>query len=216
MLASGGQRPDLRTVGLVGWVVILGLALAWEGLALAFARDGWPSLSDLLRTVSRAAPGRWILLALWLWLGWHLFVRGWHPPLIHAPPSSGAGPAAGALSAGQILRQIVAPLLFVYAAFVTGLILRRERTVPGFEHGTKVRPATLARQVAVTLAGGYAAFLLLVVTYYAVVANQTPAFLRSAVSGGAFVTFAVALPGLLLLSGADALRPRRRRTTAGP
>jgi len=22
--------------------------------------------------------GRWALFALWLWAGWHFFVRGWH------------------------------------------------------------------------------------------------------------------------------------------
>jgi hypothetical protein len=63
--------------------------------------------------------------------------------------------------------------------------------------------------VVITLAGGYAAFLLLVVSYYAVVANQTPAFLRAAVSGGAFITFVVALPGLLLFSAVAVLARRR-------
>ena len=71
-----------------------------------------------------------------------------------------------------------------------------------------------------TLAVGYAVFLVLVVSYYAVVASQTPAFLRAAVSGGAFITFAVAFPGLLLLSAAQAWlrrpRPGRSRTIAGP
>lgn len=22
--------------------------------------------------------GRWVLFTLWLWIGWHTFVRGWH------------------------------------------------------------------------------------------------------------------------------------------
>ena len=78
MSGTGEPAPrSLHVLGLAGWVVILGLALAWEGLGLAFAREGWPSMSDLLRSVSRPVVGRWVLLALWLWLGWHLFVRGW-------------------------------------------------------------------------------------------------------------------------------------------
>jgi hypothetical protein len=26
----------------------------------------------------RYPVGRWAVFALWLWFGWHLFVRGWH------------------------------------------------------------------------------------------------------------------------------------------
>jgi hypothetical protein len=25
----------------------------------------------------RYPAGRWVLFALWLWFGWHFFVRGW-------------------------------------------------------------------------------------------------------------------------------------------
>jgi hypothetical protein len=28
--------------------------------------------------VTRYPLGRWALFALWLWWGWHTFVRGWH------------------------------------------------------------------------------------------------------------------------------------------
>lgn len=67
----------MSVIGVVGWVVIMGALLAWEGLGLARVGDGWPTISDMLRTVNRSTAGRWLLFALWLWLGWHLFVRGW-------------------------------------------------------------------------------------------------------------------------------------------
>ncbi len=34
-------------------------------------------VSDVLRVAMRYPLGRWVLFGLWLWFGWHLFVRGW-------------------------------------------------------------------------------------------------------------------------------------------
>ena len=71
-------RPGRRTViALVGYAVIVGALLAWQAVGLLNPNDDWPSLSELLRKVTRTAPGRYILFAAWLWVGWHLFVRGW-------------------------------------------------------------------------------------------------------------------------------------------
>ncbi len=66
-----------RMIALVGYAVIVGALLAWQAVGLVRPGDDWPSLSELLRKVTRTDPGRWILFSLWLWLGWHLFVRGW-------------------------------------------------------------------------------------------------------------------------------------------
>jgi hypothetical protein len=211
----GTSEPASRSfhiLGLAGWVVIVGVALAWEGLGLAFSREGWPSVSDLLRTVSRPVVGRWIVLGLWLWLGWHLFVRGWQPLLRGTPPRS--EPATAALSFGLLIRQVVVPLGLTYVAFVGAMALQRRApsrvpTVEAAAHDPRTHPRALVRHVAVTLAAGYVVYLVLVMSYYAIVAYQSPQFLRAAVSGGAFITFAVALPGLLLFSGAEALVRRR-------
>jgi len=211
----GTSEPAPRNFhlfGLAGWVVIVGLALAWEGLGLAFSREGWPSVSDLLRTVSRPVVGRWIVLGLWLWLGWHLFVRGWQPLLRGAPPRS--GPATAAISSGLLIRQVVVPLGLTYVAFIGAMALRRRgpspaSTVEAAAQTPRMHPRVLLRHVAVTLAAGYVVYLGLVVSYYAIVAYQTPQFLRAAVSGGAFITFGVALPGLLLFCGAEAIVRRR-------
>jgi hypothetical protein len=72
-----GTGDALRLTGLIGWGLILGALLAWEGLGLVFGQERWPTISDMVRTVSRSVPGRWTLFALWLWLGWHFFYRGW-------------------------------------------------------------------------------------------------------------------------------------------
>ena len=64
-------------VGRIGWAVIIAALLSWEGLGLATDAGGWPTLSHLVKSFTRPLAGRWILFAIWLWLGWHLFVRGW-------------------------------------------------------------------------------------------------------------------------------------------
>lgn len=68
------QQP---VVGYLVWAVLFGALFAWEGLALTRSDDAIPTLSDALRAVMRHPVGRWALFALWLWFGWHTFVRGW-------------------------------------------------------------------------------------------------------------------------------------------
>ena len=67
----------MRVVALVGWLVIVGLFLTWQGLALVYAPE-WPTMSQLFRDFMEPLAGRIIMLGLWLWLGWHLFIRGWN------------------------------------------------------------------------------------------------------------------------------------------
>jgi hypothetical protein len=64
-------------IGYLVWAAFFGALFAWEGLGLARA-SGVPTLSDVFRLIMRYPPGRWALFALWLWVGWHFFVRGWH------------------------------------------------------------------------------------------------------------------------------------------
>ncbi len=64
-------------VAAVGWAVLLGALLLWEGLGLLRGDDAWPTLSDLFRATLRPRVGRALAFAVWLWVGWHLFVRGW-------------------------------------------------------------------------------------------------------------------------------------------
>jgi hypothetical protein len=64
-------------VGVIGWAVLVGALFAWEGIGLVRSDDSWPTLSDLFRAAMAVPLGRWALFGVWLWLGWHLFVRGW-------------------------------------------------------------------------------------------------------------------------------------------
>jgi Family of unknown function (DUF6186) len=66
----------VRPIAVVGWLVIVAALLVWQGVGLV--RDaGWPTLTDYFRAFMRPAFGRIVLSGLWLWLGWHLFVRDW-------------------------------------------------------------------------------------------------------------------------------------------
>ena len=62
-----------RTVILVGYAVIAACALAVE--VAAHRGRGGARLSHVLSTALARRPVRLALLAAWLWLGWHLFVR---------------------------------------------------------------------------------------------------------------------------------------------
>jgi hypothetical protein len=66
----------MRTVGIAGWVVIVAAFLVWQGLALVYT-PAWPTMSEIFRTAMRPLLGRSIVFGVWLWIGWHLFVRGW-------------------------------------------------------------------------------------------------------------------------------------------
>ncbi len=71
--AGRARHPVL---GYLAWAVVFGALFAWEGLALAGV-TGIPSLSDAVRLIMRYPVGRWVLFALWLWAGWHGFIRSW-------------------------------------------------------------------------------------------------------------------------------------------
>lgn len=75
--AAGDSPGRPSMIGLVGWAVLFAAVLAWEGIGLVKQGDAWPTFSDMLRKVTHPVAGRWVLFGLWLWLGWHLFVRGW-------------------------------------------------------------------------------------------------------------------------------------------
>ena len=65
-----------RTITLAGYAA-MAAALALYQLA-ALVRHRTPTLGQALGVVTRHPAVRWLLLAGWLWLGAHLFVRtGW-------------------------------------------------------------------------------------------------------------------------------------------
>ena len=72
-----GRVARHPVIGYLVWAVLFGALFAWEGLSLARV-DNLPTLSDTFRVIMRYPVGRWALFALWLWAGWHFFIRGWH------------------------------------------------------------------------------------------------------------------------------------------
>jgi hypothetical protein len=63
-----------RMITLVGFAVLALAILGYELAGMMWRRT--PTLGDALSLVTRSRPGRWFLLAGWMWVGWHLFVRG--------------------------------------------------------------------------------------------------------------------------------------------
>lgn len=61
-----------RGATLAGYAVIL-LALAIQELLAR--RHGGATLGRVVASLKARPPARWLLLAAWLWLGWHLFAR---------------------------------------------------------------------------------------------------------------------------------------------
>ncbi len=65
-----------RFVTLLGYAL---LVVAAAGVEVAARRRGSATFGDTLTRTLRWPPARFVLLAAWLWLGWHLFVRvDWH------------------------------------------------------------------------------------------------------------------------------------------
>ena len=62
-----------RTTTLVGYGVIAAALLGCQAASLVSPRI--PSIGQLASLIASRRLGRWLLLAAWLWVGWHLFVR---------------------------------------------------------------------------------------------------------------------------------------------
>jgi hypothetical protein len=63
-----------RTVTLAGFVVLAVAITAYQLLGVVRRRT--PTLGRAVGPLLGTRYGRPVLLAAWLWLGWHLFVRG--------------------------------------------------------------------------------------------------------------------------------------------
>ena len=64
----------MRSLTLAGYALIAGAGLAYE-LAGRLGRRT-PTLAQAMLVLTRRPGPRALVLAGWLWLGWHLFVRG--------------------------------------------------------------------------------------------------------------------------------------------
>ena len=56
------------------WTALLAAALAWECWC-RLARPRWLGVSDLCFAVARHPVGKLLLIAVWAFVGWHVFAR---------------------------------------------------------------------------------------------------------------------------------------------
>lgn len=191
-----------RWLGYLVWAVLFGALFAWEGFGLVRTNDAFPTFSDAIRAVMRYPLGRWALFALWLWLGWHTFIRGWHF-LLRGPEGGGVpvdrgGPTG---SGPSLIRQDLLPMLVGYllvlGMFAAGSrILRRtpanagqaaRRPEPDLHSAPRQGWDGLILRVVGTAVGGYLLLMAVVVAYYYGVARQSGHFLASAFTGTALL-----------------------------
>ena len=62
-----------RTATLWGYALLAAAVVAYQLTGLLLRRTA--TLGQALRRVTRVPAGRLVLLAGWLWAGWHTFVR---------------------------------------------------------------------------------------------------------------------------------------------
>lgn len=64
----------MRTLTLAGYAVLAAAILAYE--LAGHLRRRTPTLAQAMLVLTRRPAPRALVLTAWLWLGWHLFVRG--------------------------------------------------------------------------------------------------------------------------------------------
>ena len=62
-----------RAVTLWGYAVVAVIAAAYQVAGVVLGRTA--TLGEALSRVTKVRAGRCLLLAAWLWVGWHTFVR---------------------------------------------------------------------------------------------------------------------------------------------
>jgi hypothetical protein len=209
-------------IGYILWALLLAAALVLEGLGLTLAGHQWPTVSDLFRSLTRPVAGRWIFFALWLWAGWHFFIRGWEFFLQGSGAQKPASPGGGKALKATIL-QVVVPLLVPFVVFlVVGRSSRRlieSEDKPGATPATREhaaleparRPVTFLRYALGTSVVGYALFVAVIGVYQLATGSSASGDFTSALSYGAFLAFGVALPFFFAITLVATVVTRIRR-----
>jgi hypothetical protein len=65
--------PADYTANLVIWAIVWAALIGWQVVTARAPR--LDSFSALVVLARRTLASRWLLVAGWAWLGWHLFVR---------------------------------------------------------------------------------------------------------------------------------------------
>lgn len=205
-------------IGYLLWAVLLTGLVVVEGVALTARGSGWPSVSDMFRAVTRPVVGRWLFFALWLWAGWHLFIRGWHFLLRGKGAGNPGNPTAGQSFASTVVH-VVLPLFVLYAMLLAALGLARRQSVrTGGSARDPHAGAQLAREqprafvmwVAWNMFAAYLAFVGAIAVYQLIAGRGASGLTGSAVLYGAFLAFVVAVPVFLGLTFAEAALTKAR------
>ena len=207
-------------IGYALWAALLAAMLTLEGLGLTLRGHDWPTISDVFRSLTRSYAGRWIFFALWLWLGWHFFIRGWEF-FLRGKGASAPGGLGGGKALGATITQVVVPLLGLFLIFMLmGRASLRalatedadasDQSDGAAQQGAQQRRRFL-RYAAMTTVGGYLLFAGVIGLYELLVGRSASGIFGSALSYGAFLAFAVALPLFVALELVESMLRARRR-----
>jgi hypothetical protein len=213
-------------MGFVAWAVLFAAIMVVEALGLTLRGHQWPTLSDIFRVALRPEWSRWLLFAIWLWAGWHFFIRGWTFFLRGAGPREPHHTLGGGKTLTQIVQQVIVPLLAFYAVLVTPVVLawraRRNGNWPvaaAAHAGARAAarsPHRFARYVVLTFGGGYLLFTAAMGAYQLIGGHAAAGIFRAAASEGAVLAFAMALPVFCVLTAGEALLARRQSPNLRP
>jgi hypothetical protein len=160
------------------------------------------------------------MLAFWLWLGWHMFIRGW--PFFLRGKGAGEPPkgGGGGKSAGALLGQVVLPLVVLYGSVAAMLVAGWRRRRSSAVSRPAVRQTALAvvddrgeflRYTLVTIFASYVVFLAAMAVYQLLIGPEAGGIAVSALTGGGFMAFALELPVFVALSVVWSARWRHRQ-----
>ncbi|MGO9876109.1 MAG: DUF6186 family protein [Acidimicrobiia bacterium] len=211
-------------MGFVAWAVLFAAVIVVEALGLTLRGHQWPTLSDIFRVAMRPEWSRWLLFALWLWAGWHFFIRGWtfflRGPGARQPKNS----LGGGKSFTQIVQQVIVPLAVFYAVLVGPVMIawqaRRRGDWPDRPEphagvrAARAHPRAFAWHVVVTMTCGYMIFACAMGLYELIAGHPAAGIFAAAAREGALLAFAIALPAFALLTVAEFVATRRSRDHA--
>jgi hypothetical protein len=207
-------------MGFVAWAVLIAAIMVVEALGLTLRGHAWPTLSDIFRVALRPEWSRWLLFAIWLWAGWHFFIRGWTFFLRGPGPRDPRHSIGGGKTFTQTVQQVIVPLTAFYAAFAAPIFMawraqRRGEWPARAEPHAGARaaartPRLFARRVLPTMAGGYALFVAAMAVYELIAGHPAAGIVPAAAREGAVLAFAIALPAFAALTAAEILVARRR------
>jgi hypothetical protein len=190
-----------------------------EALGLTLRGHQWPTLSDIFRVAMRPEWSRWLLFALWLWAGWHFFVRGWtfflRGPGARAPRHS----LGGGKTFTQIVQQVIVPLVAFYVVLVAPIAIawrafRRGAwpEAPAPHLGARAAahaPLAFTRHIVLTTTAGYLCFAAAMGVYQLIAGHPAAGIFRAAAREGALLAFLIALPAFVVLTLVEIVVARR-------